>query len=232
MKSCDDAKAHAKKLTDVLSGFGYKISHSHALEVVAKFNGYKDWNRYVASFTRGTELKPIPSSWRMSGRNLKYFESGKDESLTKNGMHPVMIRSRSGIENIQGEFATLMQSCKADNYREKRIQLKADLMAKNCEGSVTIWLRADGDVKYQYVAFENLETIAERGSLSGTTNWQSRQIVLDIPDQAITLHYGFYLSGQGAGYAANFSLEIVDEDVPVTSSNQAILSAPENLLFE
>ena len=125
MKSCDDAKAYANKLNDILSGFGYKISHGHALEVVAKFCGYKDWNRFAASFNQNTELKPIPDGWRLTGEKLKYFEGGKDESQTINGMHPVVIRSRASVEDLTDRYATLIQSCKADDYRDKRICFRA-----------------------------------------------------------------------------------------------------------
>jgi len=49
MRSRDDLKAQAKRLRDTLSAQGKPVSHSEALELVAKQLGYRDWNTLHAA---------------------------------------------------------------------------------------------------------------------------------------------------------------------------------------
>ena len=68
--------------------------------------------------------------------------------------------------------------------------------------------------------------------LQGNSDWQKREIVLHISDSAETIHFGFYLRGSGTAYAANFDLQKVGEDVPLSSENEGLLKAPTNLEFQ
>lgn len=43
-----DYKAHARRLRDALAGEGIAVSHTKALELVARQNGARDWNTLAA----------------------------------------------------------------------------------------------------------------------------------------------------------------------------------------
>ncbi|MGY6710061.1 MAG: glyoxalase superfamily protein [Rhizobiaceae bacterium] len=43
-----DYKTHARRLRDALAADGMEVSHSRALELVARQNGVRDWNTLVA----------------------------------------------------------------------------------------------------------------------------------------------------------------------------------------
>ncbi len=231
MNSPDDVKAHADKLSIILKELGYDITRGHALEVVAKFSGFKDWNTLSAKLNKQTNLLSLPDGWQMSGTNISYFEYGLISDQKRGGSHPMLIRSKKDAPPIGDGFATFMQSCEIGDYKTKRLRFKGELKAENCEGAVTIWLRADGKVAGKHVAFANMETRQINGPLTGTTGWEQREIVLDIPETAESLHYGFYLRGQGSGFGCQFELEIVDETIDLTDGQSKPLKKPFNLKF-
>lgn len=231
MNSPEDAKAHADKLSAILKELGYDITRGHALETVARFSGYKDWNRLSAKLNQQKDLLPLPDGWQMSGRDVSYFEYGLDANQKRDGIHPILIRKKKDTPAIGDGFATFMQSCEIGEYKGKRVRFKGELRAENCEGAVTIWLRADGEVAGQHVAFANMETRQVNGPLTGTTQWEKREIVLDIPQTAESLHYGYYLRGEGTGYGCHFELEIVDQNTDLTDGQPKPLKKPFNLKF-
>ncbi len=234
MNSPEDVKSRAKKLGKILNSMGFSVSHGKCLEILSKLDGFSDWNTYFASFKSETKstLLPIPTGWSSVGENLEHYEIGLDPTSIHNGHRPAIIRSKKTIGDNAGGFATLMQTCLADSYVGKRVKLRAQIKAVNCEGAVTVWLRADSENAGKHLAFDNMETRKTNGPLKGTTGWETRSIVLDIPQEAVRLAYGFYIRGPGTGYAANFSIETVGPEVSVTSDQPTPLPQPSNLNFE
>lgn len=55
--------------------------------------------------------------------------------------------------------------------------------------------------------------------------------MLEVPDSAATIHYGFFLKGSGKVWARRFALEAVGEDVATTEPEPRYLSRPTNLDF-
>lgn len=60
-------------------------------------------------------------------------------------------------------------------------------------------------------------TRISRGSLKATTGWSKRDIVIDIPDIAHELQFGFYLYGTGEARFSGIALEAVGNDVPTSA---------------
>lgn len=54
-------------------------------------------------------------------------------------------------------------------------------------------------------AFDNLKDAPE-GWLLGSKPWLGRRVVIDVPAEGVSLHYGYFLKGRGAAWAANFSI--------------------------
>jgi hypothetical protein len=54
------------------------------------------------------------------------------------------------------------------------------------------------------------------GLVSGTTGWAARSVVLDVPADAASIHYGFLLRGHGKIYARGFRLERIADSVGTT----------------
>jgi hypothetical protein len=129
----------------------------------------------------------------------------------------------------EATFATLMQSVIAGDFRGRRLRLRAELKADDVRGAETIWMRVDDSAK-RMLAFDNMEQRAIDGALHGSSDWTQREVVLEVPAAAESIHFGFYLRGSGRAWARNFDLSSVAADVAVTTT-QRFLDHPTNLDF-
>lgn len=74
--------------------------------------------------------------------------------------------------------------------------------------TASLWFRVDG------AGVSTLEL--GNDAKSTTTDWMKHEVVLDVPEDALTLTFGFILNGSGKLWGDDFRLEIVDADVSVT----------------
>jgi len=222
MPIAHDPKLMAKRLRTALHAQDITLSHSASLEIVAAQLGFADWNT-ASALMKPTQLK-IPQDWILSGANPTDYDVGVDPDHPEHG---ATIRARD-VSPKQGGFATLMQSIAARAHLGTKLCLQVDLRCKDVVGAATVWLRIDGKSDGA-LRFDNMERRTQDGPLQGTQNWQSRQIVLEVPDNAHSIHYGFYLRGSGQCWARNFVLEQASDDMPVTSGSGSYLDAPRNL---
>ena len=221
----DRAKARAKLLRTAMADLNFDLSHGQALDVLAKLEGLKDWNTLSARLDPDVPIGPLPEGWMRSGNRPERFEMGRAK---RDGEQVAAIRLKAGEEHGDA-FGTLMQTIKANDFRGKRVALSAQIASDDVSGGVTIWMRAD-DAGKQAVAFDNLESApVGEGTITGTSDWVQRSVVLDIPDTAETLNFGFYLRGGGTAWCRNVSVAEADE--PVTKANRVPGDAPQNLSF-
>jgi hypothetical protein len=130
------------------------------------------------------------------------------------------------VAPVPSRFFALNQTLAADDYRSKRVRLKGQIKTKDVDKWAGFWLRADAENKI--VAFDNMQ----RRGVTGTTDWQAAEIVLDIPAEAEKLTFGLILDGKGKAWMRDIKFEVVDASVPVTASARADLPrAPVNLDF-
>ena len=221
-----DAKLMAKLLRQGLSERGIDISHSDSLELVARQFGLANWNILSAKIEANSEGDIIPQNWIRTGQSPQRYRVGVDR-----GERSAWIQSRPELdpETTDADFCTLMQSIDASAYRTRRLRLSAELKAADVEGGVTIWLRVDGVAGS--IRFENLEGFSKEGPVSGTANWTHREIILDVPEEARTVNYGFFLKGRGKGSARAFALDEVSAETPLTTRAGRGLQRPTNLDF-
>lgn len=222
-------KTMAKALRSALSDHGHALTHGQCLDIVAKQFGYADWNVLSAlggSLEQSVSLD-LPDGWFTSGRlQSRYFRIGLDPDMDGS----VVIKAISDTEIPDEAFGGLMQSISARNYRGTRLRLSAELRSRQA-GLGTIWLRVDPADGGRYLAFDNMTTRAENGAVTGNTDWVERHVVLDVPDEAGSIHFGFFLQEQGAVWARNFRLQTVEQAVPVTGGGRDLPEHPSNLGF-
>lgn len=227
MHSFMDAKLMAKLLRQGLAERAVELSHSDCLELVARQFGVANWNILSARIDAMQGAgDSIPLGWLRSGRSPKLYRLGVDQAL---GAAWVESKVELSAEITEEDFCTLMQSVDAASFRGKRMQLRTSLKAEGIDGGVTLWFRVDGPLGS--LRFENLERYETGGPLSGDTDWSERQITLDIPEEATTLNYGFFLRGRGKGLARGFQLAEVDVAMPVNTPDASALKRPTNLGF-
>jgi hypothetical protein len=163
----------------------------------------------------------LPTGWIKGGAAPARYDMGVPASGS-----PALIRSRSTRVKTK-DFGTLMQSIAADRYRGKRLRLRAELKTEGVTQAGTIWMRVDSETR-RAASFDNMENRTGDGVLKDTTDWTVREIVLDVPGDAESIHFGFYLRGAGRAWARKFELTEVGSDVAVT---QHYRDRPINLDF-
>lgn len=222
-------KTMAKSLRSALAERGVTLSHGQCLDLVANQLGLPDWN-VLSARTAGTlplSDLPIPSGWSSCGRFAPdQFRVGRAPDVPGASLAEAIVAS--GIPS--DAFAGLMQSFSAEAYRGKRIRLTAELKARGA-GAGTIWLRVDPMVGAGPLAFDNMMDRKEHGPISGTTDWTERSVVLDVANDAASLHFGFFLKAPGSVLARAFRIETVDQTVSVTNG-KPLPPGPVNLGFQ
>jgi len=232
MHSVNEVKLRAAKLRTLLSEYPNPLNHSHSLELVSKWMGYRNWNTYSAHLSANDELLPIPKGWQVTGETVANTQVGISQHLSYQDSKAAVIRSKPDAPDHSGGITTLMQVVDAESFIGANLRLSAMLKAEQCDDLVTLWMRVDGpDGPNRVLSFDNMTERERDGPLTGTTDWLEREIVLEVPDNAVSVSYGFFLRGSGAGYAAQFKVVKVGEDVPVTSFGSGRLLQPTNLNF-
>lgn len=168
----------------------------------------------------------LPKGWFAAGTHPKEYEMKLDREASHSGKASATLKS---IVPKTGGFGTLMQMCKADNYRGKRVRMSGFVRSVDVADWAGLWLRVDGS-KSEALAFDNMQD----RPVKGTTDWKSCEIVLDVPEDAQMLAFGVLLSGTGQVWMDGIKFEIVGKDVPVTGTagKNTGPAAPVNLDFE
>lgn len=222
-----DAKTAAKRLAAALKEKKVDLSHGECLDLVARLFGQRDWNVLAATLATPTpvaRLIDVPQGWMVAGAHLPSFAGGLDREEKHLG------RSVFWLRNMEGEpgFATVSQSVLAGHFAGQRVRFSGWLRTEHVGGLATIALGAC-DTQGRYLQFTNLEHLRREGPLRGTTGWSHRTLVLDVPENAHSLFYGFTLYRTGEARFSGLALEIVGKDVPLTKPQE--LDAPANLDF-
>jgi RNA polymerase sigma factor (sigma-70 family) len=96
----------------------------------------------------------------------------------------------------------------------KRVRCSGWLKSSNLTGSVSLTMTIYG--QNRQIAARALLT----PPLKGTHDWQSCQLVLDLPETAQALSVSYGLRGAGELWADDFRIEPVGKDVPLTDDQQ------------
>jgi transcriptional regulator with XRE-family HTH domain len=169
----------------------------------------------------------IPQGWFISGdepADVEDYEIGVDSDLTYKEKPCITIKAKPD----PAEFAALAQQIKAEAYHGKRLRFSAALRAQDIECRAALFMRISGQ-NGKLLAFDNMR---ER-PVSGTTDWENHEIVLDVAEEAEDILFGVLLSMEGQVWMADVKLEDVDRNVPTTDILEEIAPFfPVNLDFE
>ena len=163
--------------------------------------------------------------WLISGNNFDKYEITLDSTQFHSGTKSVKISQKNSL--YTEEFATVMQQVSAKNYLDKRIRISAYLKSSEVEGWGGIWLRIDGK-QFEQLKFDNMQD----RPIKGTNDWNYYSSVLDVPNEAEVINFGFLLQGEGTLWADDFYLEIVPKDIKTTDFDSDYYpTEPQNLSF-
>src|SRR5262249_22664225 len=146
------------------------------------------------------------------------------------GMPAAYVQS---IDHSVDGFGGMMQTNSAEDYLGKRVRLSGWMKTEDAnQGGGHLWLRVDGPQAGQSLQFDNMDGRAPKG----TTDWQQYSVVLDVPQEATALAYGFFVSGGGKVLVSGTKLEPVGPEVASTNLNvnrtRALPKAPVDISFD
>jgi beta-lactamase regulating signal transducer with metallopeptidase domain len=189
----------------------------------------------AAFATGGMITVGAPVGWWKNGSNLPGYEVGLDRSQTR--AKPASAYVKSLVPQPAG-FCGMMQMCNAENFRGKRIQLSAWVKAVEASKGAQLWFRIDGEKVAGQPAMLGFDNMQDR-PVQGSKDWTQCSVVLDVPDDAQALAYGFFMTGTGAAYINDFKIEEVSHAIAVTGRSREQIaekkgypSAPVNLDFQ
>lgn len=175
----------------------------------------------LACLIGGGAHAEVPAGWSFGAAKPDAYETGVEAGGSSPGGKVAFIR----VKTTDQGFGTIQQSINAEAYRGKRLRLSGQLRSEHA-GSAQMWMRIDGSGQ-RSLGFDNMDD----RPLKGDRDWQRCDIVLDVPDEAKFVAFGFFVSGTGTVWADNFKLETVGNDVPTTNLVPPYRSAPANLDF-
>ena len=226
MRTFLNAKAMAKALREALAARGMEVTHSACLEIVARQFGATDWNTLAAEIANGAlpASLVLPEDWRTHSPNPGAYRMGLDPRSKA----PIALIESVTAASGGDTFATMMQSIAAEAYRGQRVRFEGMIRTEEVDGFAGLWLRIDGEAG-QPLRFDNMANRVRNGAVRGTSGWVERQVVLDVPEAAQSLHYGLMLSGRGRAWGKGFGLDAAATGAGVTSSAPDYPKRPSNL---
>lgn len=180
----------------------------------------------AAYFYFALQTNELPTGWYSAGKGLDNYVYGIDYEVFHKGGASAFIKASSAEE---GDFAAIYQSVSAENYLGKRVRLTGYMQVEETEGEAGVFLIIDGE-DISKIGFEGL---VERGATADAA-WRSYEVVLDVRETSQRIRFGGALQGNGLARFDEFSLEIVSDQIPVSTEpvRKKIPSSPVNLVFE
>ena len=173
--------------------------------------------------------RAAPAGWHKNGINPKAFEVGVDPTQAFGGVSSAYVKSLD--DTAAKGFGGMMQSSSADQYKNQRVRMTGWVKTEDAnDGGGHLWLRVDGSTSGQILAFDNMDNRAPKG----TTDWSEYSVVLDVPNEATSLNYGFFLGGKGQMWVNGVNIERVSAETPTTKMlppPKPLPTAPVNLDF-
>lgn len=120
----DELKSQARRLRDAMAGNGAPVSHSAALELVAKSHGVRDWNTLSAMAVRSdnVEVAPVAVGAQVSGKYLGQRFTGRVLALSR--------LSQSSYYTIALHFDEPVDVVTFDSFSAFRSRVKATIDSK------------------------------------------------------------------------------------------------------
>ena len=186
----------------------------------------QNYTQALTALLGETRLDPLPDGWFTAGsRRTQYTAGLLPRAQAYDGGRVMRLRFRDA--EPPGGFGTIMQSFDAASYRGRRVRFSSVVQSQEVTDWAGAWLRVDTPAE-RARAFDNMEDRPLRGS----TGWTEAANVLDVAEEAASLHFGVLLAGAGAVDLARPRFEVVDADVPVTRTpRRPLADGPRGLDF-
>ena len=173
----------------------------------------------LAPATGGGLAAQMPDAWVLVGQDAEDYRLRLDPEVAHSGSSSMRLAARGNRRRSQ--WAASVQLVDATAYRGKRMRLRGYLRADDVD-SGGLWVRVDGILEgnYAMLALDN----SEDRRVEGTRDWETREIVVDIPPEGVTILIGAMITGDGELWVDDLSFEAVAEDVPLTTEPEVVIT--------
>ncbi len=147
--------------------------------------------------------------WLLAGSKPKYYEIGP-AMKQYNSKDVYYLKS---VENVESGFGTILKQMDPKDLLGKRVRLTGNIKCENVMNYAGMWMRVDGNTPGVMLGFDNMGN----RPITGTTDWQKYEIVLDVPDSSVNIGYGVLMDGNGSLWISDLVFDIVGDDVASTN---------------
>jgi len=148
-----------------------------------------------------------PTGWRLSSASNDHFEASRDESVTFRGQPTARLQTSVATADL----GSLRQSIDAEEYRGKRIRFETNAKVRGVQSWTGLWLRIEGP-DIPLLAYADTHGV----NLHDDSDWTPLTIVIDVPETADAIYFGLSQEGAGTSWFGPVTVEIVDNQVPVS----------------
>ena len=150
----------------------------------------------------------LPAGWGKSGNRPTEYAATVDHTVYRSGRGSGQLRSLVATASGTGVLA---QGIRADSLRGARIRVAAWLRARDVH-EVRFFARVDGPGSI--LDFGN----GVGDPLTGTFDWTLREIVVDVPNDAIGVTFGMVIAGNGTAWIDDVVVSSVPKGTPRTGT--------------
>jgi hypothetical protein len=157
-------------------------------------------------------FQPPPEKWlAVGGQGFELCDNGVDAQLLKAGQRNLTIAcSISAQSNLRQAFV-------AAPYWGKRVRFSGWIRTEKVEPPAD--LNGQGGGAGLYMSATDSQNPTLHANAIGTTAWQYKELVMDIPRNSAYIPIGIALYGRGQVWGRDFKFEEVSLDTPVTTPN-------------
>lgn len=162
--------------------------------------------------------EPLPAQWQVTGKDAKKYSAGVDQADGVKG-----AKFLTNVADDDQAWAALTQGISPQNYAGQRVRFRARVRTQDIGNWAGLWMRVDSQSR-NGVSFYN----SQNRPIKGTTDWQERSVVLDVPQDATAIVFGVIGAGKGTVWIDQLALDTVGQNVPVDSfeSERPLPTAP------
>jgi hypothetical protein len=161
---------------------------------------------FIACAKKSAEPNALPhetAAWFSGGSDQSSYLMGTDTAVVHSGKQAGYLRS---LVSDTTRFGTYMQMIKATPYLGKQVKMTGWIKVDSVSGWAGMWCRVDGK-NSQSIDFDNMETTNR--AITVPTDWKQYAIVVNVPDYAEGLAYGFLLNARGLMHFDDVRFEII-----------------------
>jgi len=171
-----------------------------------------------------TPLAPLPEGWGLMGAGGPHHLPGKCEvgletSTSADGPQLFSIRC---TEPDTPSFGGAYKVVDSERYQGKRVRVSGWLKVTEVEAVVNPEMRpasSAGGAALMLVVVsqpggQRRDWMSDR-TIKGSTAWEYRDFVVDVPRDSRRFHVGFWMEGRGQVWVRDLQVEPVSRQVPV-----------------